>query len=60
MPVNRKVPKLGPRLSIVDANRSALRGSTARMVPVLLAASFSHRAALHWIPKATCMRARSA
>lgn len=40
MPVNRKVPKLGPRLSIVDANRKRIARLGGKDGPSLASGQF--------------------
>ena len=61
MPVNRKVPNLGPR---IDHRRHRMenesRGWAARMAPASRPANSSRRTASRWIPGATSMWAKSA
>ena len=62
MPVNRRVPNLGPRLTIVrlqaaNASRAARRRARSRPCD---RPDFSRRTASRWIPEATSRSAKSA
>jgi hypothetical protein len=60
MAVNRKVPNLGPRLSIVDSRASGSPGSAARTARGWRPENSWHRTVSRWIRKATSISAKSA
>src|SRR6266566_4239433 len=60
MPVNRKVPNLGPRLSIVDAKGKRIARLGGENGPGSRPANSSRRTASRWIRRATSMSAKSA
>ena len=60
MAVNRKVPNLGPRLSIVDAKGKRIARLGGENGPGWRPANSSRRTASRWIRRATSMSAKSA